>query len=58
MEDEERFRDLSFKDKVLTIIMTIVLVLFYLITLLVFVFVFIPLRFYLWNDINVFLLVI
>ena len=58
MEDEERFRDLSFKDKVFTIIMTIVLVLFYLITLLVFVFVFIPLRFYMWNDINVFLLVI
>lgn len=52
-EDEERFRDLSFKDKVLTIIIAIILVLFYLVVLLGFIFVFIPVRYsvcYIAND--------
>ena len=43
-EDELEFKDLSFKDKVLSIIMTIVLILFYTISLVIILFIILPLQ--------------
>ena len=53
-EDELEFKDLSFKDKVLSIIMTIVLILFYTISLVIILFIILPLRTNMWNNIVIF----
>lgn len=53
-EDELRFKDLSFKDKVLSVIMTIALVLFYIVSLVVVLFIILPLRTNMWNNIVIF----
>ena len=50
-EDELRFRDLSFKDKVLSVLMTIALILVYTISILVVLFIILPLRINMWNNI-------
>ena len=50
-EDELKFKDLSFKDKVLSIIMTIVLILFYTISLVIILFIILPLRANMWSNI-------
>lgn len=53
-EDELRFKNLSFKDKVLSVIMTIVLILFYTISLVIILFIILPLRTNMWNNIVIF----
>lgn len=53
-EDELKFSDLSFIDKVLSIIMTIVLAIFYIVSCAVVLFIILPLRIYLWCYIVVF----
>lgn len=53
-EDELEFKDLSFKDKVLSIIMTIVLILFYTISLVIILFIILPLRANMWSNIVIF----
>lgn len=50
-EDELEFKDLSFKDKVLSVIMTIVLILFYTISLVIILFIILPLRANMWSNI-------
>lgn len=50
-EDELRFKNLSFKDKVLSVIMTIVLILFYTISLVIILFIILPLRANMWSNI-------
>ena len=50
-EDELKFKDLSFKDKVLSVIMTIVLILFYTISLVIILFIILPLRASMWSNI-------
>lgn len=50
-EDELRFKNLSFKDKVLSVIMTIVLILFYIVSLVIILFIILPLRASMWSNI-------
>ena len=50
-EDELKFKDLSLKDKVLSIIMTIVLLIFYVASSVIVMFVIFPLRINLWCNI-------
>ena len=50
-EDELKFKDLSLKDKVLSIIMTIVLLIFYVASSVIVMFVILPLRINLWCNI-------